>query len=168
MTTVLVVVGPDIGRRGLRLPGGAAAGQGSGANESVAELRRGLEGLDGLVDVAVDFRQTDDEAELITWLHQAADDGWGVVLDPGGFTHYSYALRDAAALVVDTGLPLIEVHLANPASRDDFRAAGVISAVSTGIIAGLGVDSYRLAVRAAAERVQLRAAAAAPAAPSAG
>lgn len=150
MTTILVVAGPDVGRRDLRLTGGASFRP----RESADDLRRALEGFD---DVAVDFRQTDDEAALISWLIGAVDDGWGVVLDPGGFTHYSYALRDAAALVVASGLPLIEVHLTNPASRDDFRAAGVISAVSTGIIAGLGVDSYRLAVRAAADRVAARA-----------
>jgi 3-dehydroquinate dehydratase-2 len=145
VTRVLVVTGQDLGRRGPRL--GAAATR---PRESLADLRLLLAGIDG---VTVDFRQTDDEAELISWLHEAVETTTGVVLDPLGFTHYSYGLRDAAAQVTESGLPLIEVHLTNPASPAELRAASVISGVATGMIAGLGVDSYLLAVRAAAARV---------------
>nr|WP_211331760.1 type II 3-dehydroquinate dehydratase [Frondihabitans australicus] len=106
------------------------------------------------VDVVV--RQTDDEATLISWLHEAASAGWGVVVNPAAYTHYSYALRDAAAVVTAAGLPLIEVHRSNPV-RDEHRPASVLSAAATGVIAGLGLDSYRFAVRAAADRVTARA-----------
>lgn len=147
MTTVLVASGPHRGRPGAR--GVDVAG------ESVRDLQASLEALDPAITVA--FRQTDDEAELVSWLREAVDEGWGVVLDPAAFTHYSYALRDAAAQVTDAGLPLIEVHLTNPTSREDYRRASVVSAVSTGMIAGLGFDSYRFAVRAAADRVVERA-----------
>ena len=94
----------------------------------------------------IDLRQTDDEAELIGWLHEAVDRRLPVILNPAAFTHYSYALRDAAALVTQAGLPLVEVHLSNPHTRENFRHTSVISGVATGVIAGFGCDSYRLAV----------------------
>ena len=101
----------------------------------------------------VDVRQTDDEAELIGWLHEAVDAGSHVVLNPAAFTHYSYATRDACALVTKAGLVLVEVHLSNPAAREAFRHTSVVGAVATGTIAGFGVDSYRLALRAVAARL---------------
>ena len=104
--------------------------------EAAAEL--GLE---------VEVRQTDDEAELVGWLHEAADAGTPVVLNPAAFTHYSYALRDACAAL--TG-PLVEVHLTNPAAREEFRHTSVVAGVATGTITGFGLDSYRLALRAVA------------------
>jgi 3-dehydroquinate dehydratase-2 len=96
---------------------------------------------------AVEVRQTDDEAELVHWLHEAADAGWPVVLNPAAFTHYSYALRDACAQL---RAPLVEVHLSNPASRETFRHTSVVAGVATGTIAGFGIESYRLALRALA------------------
>jgi 3-dehydroquinate dehydratase-2 len=96
------------------------------------------------------LRQTDCEATLIEWLHQAADHATPVVLNPAAFTHYSYSLRDAVADLTARGIPLVEVHLSNPAGRERFRHVSVISAVATGTIAGFGVDSYRLALAALA------------------
>jgi 3-dehydroquinate dehydratase II len=93
----------------------------------------------------VEVRQTDSEAELVGWLHEAADARTPVVLNPAAFTHYSYALRDACAML--TG-PLVEVHITNPHTREEFRHTSVVSAVATGVVAGFGVDSYRLALRA--------------------
>jgi 3-dehydroquinate dehydratase-2 len=92
-------------------------------------------------------RQTDSESELVGWLHEAADSGWPVVLNAAAFTHYSYALRDACAQLT---APLVEVHLTNPHTRESFRHTSVISGVATGVIAGFGLDSYRLALRALA------------------
>ena len=97
-------------------------------------------------DVEIDLRQTDDEAELIGWIHEAVDRRLPVVLNPAAFTHYSYALRDAAAQLAQAGVPLVEVHLSNPHSRETFRHTSVISGVATGVIAGFGADSYRLAI----------------------
>ena len=99
------------------------------------------------LSLEVEVRQTDDEATLIGWLHEAADDHIPVVLNPAAFTHYSYAVRDAVA---QRTAPLIEVHLSNPAAREEFRHTSVVSAVATGTIAGFGIDSYVLALRAIA------------------
>jgi 3-dehydroquinate dehydratase-2 len=115
------------------------------------DLRVQLEGAaSGLV---IDLRQTDDEATLIGWLHEAVDTKSPVILNPAAFTHYSYALRDAAALVTKAGLLLIEVHLSNPHAREEFRHTSVISAVATGVIAGFGFDSYLLALDVVARRL---------------
>jgi 3-dehydroquinate dehydratase-2 len=92
-----------------------------------------------------DVRQSDQESEIISWLHEAADSNTPVIINPAAFTHYSYAIRDAAELVKS---PLIEVHLSNPMAREDFRHTSVISGVANGTIGGFGPDSYRLALRA--------------------
>jgi 3-dehydroquinate dehydratase-2 len=97
----------------------------------------------------VDMRQSDEEAEIIHWLHEAADSSLPVIINPAAFTHYSYAIRDAAELVKS---PLIEVHLSNPLSREEFRHTSVISGVANGTIGGFGPDSYRLALVALAAR----------------
>jgi len=137
---VLVLNGPNLGRLGSREP--EVYGRASHA-ELVATCRAaGRElGLD------VEVRQTDDEAQLVSWLHEAADAGTPVVFNPAAFTHYSYALRDACAAL---SAPLVEVHLTNPAAREAFRHTSVIAAVATGTVAGFGVDSYRLALQAIA------------------
>ena len=98
--------------------------------------------------MTVDLRQTDDEGTLIGWLHQAVDAQSPVILNPAAFTHYSYGLRDAAALVTKAGLPLIEVHISNPHAREEFRHLSTISGVASGVIAGFGFDSYVLALHA--------------------
>jgi 3-dehydroquinate dehydratase-2 len=80
------------------------------------------------------------------WLYEAADQRTPVILNPAAFTHYSYALRDAVAMLTTSGVALIEVHISNPHSREEFRHNSVISGVATGVIAGFGFDSYRLAL----------------------
>lgn len=92
-----------------------------------------------------DVRQSDDEATIISWLHEAADTNVAVVINPAAFTHYSYAIRDAAELLKS---PLIEVHLSNPLAREEFRHTSVISGVATGTISGFGPNSYSLAMAA--------------------
>src|SRR5690606_42135286 len=96
----------------------------------------------------VEVRQTDDEAEMIRWVHEAADERLPIVLNPAAFTHYSYALRDALA---QRTAPLVEVHITNPAAREEFRHTSVVAGVATGTIAGFGTASYVLALRAVAE-----------------
>lgn len=98
----------------------------------------------------VEVRQTDAEHELVSWLHQAADEEAPVVLNPAAWSHYSYAVRDACALLK---APLVEVHISNIHARESFRHHSVISAVATGVICGLGVDGYRLALMHIASRV---------------
>ena len=88
-------------------------------------------------------RQTDAEQEMLAWLHAAADEGADVVLNPGAWSHYNYAIRDACSMLRGK---LIEVHISNIHAREAFRHHSVISAVAVGVIAGLGVDGYRLAL----------------------
>jgi 3-dehydroquinate dehydratase-2 len=90
-----------------------------------------------------DVRQSNDESEIISWLHEAADTNTPVIINPAAFTHYSYAIRDAAELVK---APLIEVHLSNPLAREEFRHTSVISGVANGTIGGFGPNSYILAL----------------------
>jgi 3-dehydroquinate dehydratase-2 len=93
--------------------------------------------------IEVDMRQSDEEAQIIHWLHEAADSSLPVIINPAAFTHYSYAIRDAAEMVK---APLIEVHLSNPLSREEFRHTSVISGVANGTIGGFGPNSYVLAL----------------------
>ncbi len=137
---LLILNGPNLARLGKREPGI----YGSMSYDELASLC-----LTEAIDLGFEpeVRQTDDEATLIGWLHEAADGSIPVILNPAAFTHYSYALRDAAAQLT---APLIEVHLSNPLSREEFRHTSVISGVATGTIGGFGPDSYRLAIRAMA------------------
>jgi len=137
-STILVLNGPNLGRLGSREPE-------IYGSQTLDDIRAELEAFvpDG---VTVELRQTDDEGELIGWLHEAVDRAVPVVLNPAAFTHYSYGLRDAAALLKQAGVPLVEVHLSNPHTRETFRHTSVISGVASGVIAGFGSDSYRLAV----------------------
>jgi 3-dehydroquinate dehydratase-2 len=142
MARVLVLNGPNLGRLGSREPDVYG-------DQDLSALRVLLAEQAGPT-VEIDLRQTDDEAELIHWLHEAVDTGTPVILNPAAFTHYSYAVRDAAALVTKAGLPLVEVHISNPHAREEFRHTSVISGVATGVIAGFGFDSYLLALRVVA------------------
>ncbi|MDR0416804.1 MAG: 3-dehydroquinate dehydratase, partial [Propionibacteriaceae bacterium] len=90
----------------------------------------------------VEVRQTDDEAELVAWLHEAADCGWAVVLNPGAWSHYSLAVADAAREVAR----VVEVHITNIHAREEFRHRSVVSPVAEGVIAGLGLGGYDLAL----------------------
>lgn len=143
MTRVLVLNGPNLGRLGVREP--EVYGSASHADLVAAAESWGAE-----LGLEVEVRQSDDESELVGWLHEAVDAGAHVVLNPAAFTHYSYAVRDAAAQVTDAGLLLVEVHLSNPLAREVFRHVSVIGPVATGTIAGFGFDSYRLALEAVA------------------
>ena len=99
-------------------------------------------------DVEVDVRQSNHEGHLIDWLHEAAASGaTAVILNAGGYTHTSVALRDAVAAIA---VPVIEVHLSNPAAREPFRHQSLLSAVCKGTITGLGAHGYMLALDAAA------------------
>jgi 3-dehydroquinate dehydratase-2 len=144
MTTVLVLNGPNLGRLGSREPE-------IYGNQDLAALATLLADAapDGLT---IDLRQTDSEGELLGWLHEAADTASPVILNAGALTHYSYALRDAVSLVTSAGGTVIEVHISNPHAREEFRHTSVISAVSSGVIAGFGFDSYVLALTAIGRR----------------
>jgi 3-dehydroquinate dehydratase II len=136
VTRVLVLNGPNLGRLGKREP----EVYGATSYAELAELctRGGTElGLD------VEVRQTDSEAELIGWLHEAADGGHPVVLNAAGLTHTSVALGDACAQVT---APLLEVHLSNVFAREAYRQHSYVSAHAHGVIVGLGPEGYVLAL----------------------
>lgn len=140
MPRVLVLNGPNLNRLGTREPDVYG-------HATFDDLRQSCLTTGATLGLDVEVRQTNDESQLIEWLHEAQDDGAGVVINPAAFTHYSYALRDACAVVT---MPIVEVHISNPAAREEFRHTSVISGVVTGTIAGFGFDSYRLALIALA------------------
>ena len=138
---VMILNGPNLNRLGTREP----EIYGSQTLADIADLCASTGQALGL---SVDFRQTADEHELVGWLHEAADTDTPVIINPAAFTHYSYALRDACAML---STPLIEIHLSNPISREEFRHKSVVSGVATGTIGGFGSYSYVLALQAMAE-----------------
>ena len=136
MTRVYVLNGPNLGRLGTREP--TIYG-----STTYADLVSLCESRGEELGIEVVVRQTDAEHEMLAWLHAAADEEVPVVLNPGAWTHYSYAVRDACSQL---RAPLIEVHISNIHTREEFRHRSVISAVATGVIAGLGIDGYGLAL----------------------
>ncbi|MEU5388294.1 type II 3-dehydroquinate dehydratase [Kitasatospora cineracea] len=145
-TRVLVLNGPNLGRLGSREPDVYGSTSYAGLVERCTKLGAEL-------GLAVEVRETNSEAEMVGWLHEAADAETPVVINPGAFTHYSYAMRDAAA---QRTAPLVEVHISNPYTRETFRHTSVIAAVASGTIAGFGLGSYELALRALAEQLTTR------------
>lgn len=137
MTTVLVLNGPNLGRLGRREP----EVYGSVSHDELAAMIQAEAAELGLTAVV---RQSDSEAQLLEWLHAAADAGDPVILNAGALTHTSIALRDACA---ELRAPLIEVHISNVHAREEFRHRSYLSAVATGVIVGLGVQGYLLALR---------------------
>ena len=134
---ILVLNGPNLGRLGTREP----EVYGTTTHAQLVELcvDAGRE-----VGAEVEVRQTDDEATMLGWLHEAADSRTPVVLNPAAWTHYSYALRDACAALT---APLVEVHLSQVHAREAFRHSSVVSAVASATVTGMGVGGYRAAVR---------------------
>jgi 3-dehydroquinate dehydratase-2 len=140
---ILVLNGPNLGRLDLR-------DSSIYGHLNFLQLSEFIVASAALLGLEVEVRQSDSEVELITWLHEAADANYPVIFNPAAFTHYSYAIRDAAAMLK---APLIEVHLSNPLAREEFRHTSVISGVAHGTIGGFGPDSYRLALIAMKELI---------------
>lgn len=140
MKSVMILNGPNLQRLGSREP------EIYGALDYQALVQE-LQSLGAEVGVQVEIHQSDSEAELIALLHRANDSGQDVIINPAAFTHYSYALADACKLHTSSGHKLIEVHISNPHAREEFRKTSVISPSATGVIAGFGFDSYKLALR---------------------
>ena len=135
--TIQVLNGANLGRLGKREPE-------KYGTTTYAELVRLIEQAAGELGQDVVVRQTDSEGELLGWVFDAADAGDAVVINPGGWSHTSVVLRDALAGL--TG-PLVEVHLTNIHAREQFRHHSYVSGVAEGVIAGLGVAGYELALR---------------------
>ena len=141
---ILVINGPNLARLDIR-DSSIYGDLNYGELKSLIEIAATSHGFEA------DIRQSDDEATIISWLHEAADNDLPVIFNPAAFTHYSFAIRDAAELV---NSPLIEVHLSNPMSREEFRHTSVISGVALGTIAGFGPNSYVLAIIALKNLIQ--------------
>ncbi|GAA0522269.1 3-dehydroquinate dehydratase [Saccharopolyspora subtropica] len=141
---VFVLNGPNLGRLGTREP--AVYGSTTHADLVAMCERAGRE-----LGVDVEVRQTDFEGEMVQWLHEAADRNVPVVLNAGAWTHYSVAVRDAAAQL---NADLIELHISNVHKREPFRHTSYLSDIATGVIAGLGVAGYPLAIRWLAEHAR--------------
>ena len=133
---VLVLNGPNLGRLDIR-------DSSIYGDMSYPALVSHIETAAKTHGFEADVRQSNDESAIIGWLHEAADTNTPVIINPAAFTHYSYAIRDAADLVK---APLIEVHLSNPLAREEFRHTSVISGVANGTIGGFGPNSYVLAL----------------------
>ena len=128
---VMVINGPNLGRLDLRE-------KNFYGDINYADIESAIQSQAQSLGIYVDIRQSNDEAEIISWLHEAAEQKMPLIFNPAAFTHYSYAIRDA---VVMLKAPSIEVHLSNPLSREEFRHTSVISGVVNGTIAGFGLDS---------------------------
>lgn len=140
MKKVVVLNGPNLQRLGTREPE-------IYGDMNLEALTDDLSRLAESLSLSVEFFQSDAESELIAAVHRATDAKDDVVINPAAFTHYSYALADACKAHTSAGLNLIEVHISNPHAREEFRHKSVISASATGVIAGFGFDSYKLALR---------------------
>ena len=139
MTTVLVLNGPNLNRLGKRQP--EVYG-----HTTLVDVEKRLRELAGELGISIEFRQSNHEGDLIDWAHEAADEGWPVVINPGGFTHTSVALRDTLAEVAD-GAGFVEVHISNVHAREEFRHFSYLSPIARGVIAGLGIAGYEYALR---------------------
>jgi 3-dehydroquinate dehydratase-2 len=135
---ILILNGPNLSRLDLRE-------QSYYGDLDYAQLKSAIEKRAAELKIEVEIKQSDSESELISWLHEAADNKQPVIINPAAFTHYSYAIRDAVAMLT---APVIEVHLSNPLSREEFRHTSVVSGVVNGTIAGFGAESYLLAILA--------------------
>jgi len=135
--TIHVLNGANLGRLGTRQPEVYGT-------TTYAELEQLVQAAAAELGVDVVVRQTDDEGQLLRWVHEATDAGDPVVVNPGGWTHTSVVLRDALAAVQ---APVVEVHLSNVPAREEFRRHSYVSPVATGVIAGLGVHGYVLALQ---------------------
>ncbi|TXL62329.1 type II 3-dehydroquinate dehydratase [Aeromicrobium terrae] len=135
--TVLILNGPNLGRLGVREPDV----YGTATYDDLVELctKTGAE-----LGLGVEVRQTDDEAEMIGWLHAAADAGSAVVLNAGAWTHTSVAVRDAASQLT---APLVEVHLSNIHAREPFRHTSYLSDIAAAVVMGMGTEGYAAALR---------------------
>ncbi|WP_018118823.1 type II 3-dehydroquinate dehydratase [Corynebacterium mastitidis] len=141
---VLVLNGPNLNRLGKRQPEVYGT-------TTLAQVEEMIAARAAEWGVGVQCRQSNAEHELIGWVHEAADAGWPVIINPGGFTHTSVALRDALAEVAD-GAGFVEVHISNVHAREPFRHHSYLSPIATAVIAGLGVEGYRAALDFLARR----------------
>jgi len=143
MHRILVLHGPNLNALGTREPE-------IYGHATLEDIDRRLRALAAELEVEIECLQSNHEGVLIDALHQARGRTDGVLLNPGGLTHTSVALRDAVAA---TGLPVVEVHVSNPQARESFRHTSTVSAAAVAVVQGFGADSYLLALRGLAARL---------------
>lgn len=136
---VLIINGPNLDRLGKRQPEIYGA-------TTLVDVEKQLHEQAEQLGITVSCKQSNQEGELIEWVHEAADNNWPVIINPGGFTHTSVALRDALAEVADNA-GFIEVHISNIHAREAFRHHSYLSPIAIGVIAGLGINGYVLALQ---------------------
>ncbi len=139
--TILFLNGPNLNMLGVREPEIYGA-------TTLAEVKKISEAQAAMRDLAIDFRQSNSEGELVSWIQEAIEKFDGIIINPAAYTHTSVAILDALKMVKG---PVIELHISNPHSRESFRHQSYVSLAATGIIAGLGVAGYRVAIDAMAE-----------------
>ena len=135
---IMVLNGPNLNRLGKRQPDVYG-------HTTLADVTDMVTTHAAQHGIEVTCRQSNHEGELIDWVHEAADNGWPVIINPGGFTHTSVALRDALAEVADTS-GFVEVHISNVHQREEFRHHSMISAGCKGVVCGFGLKGYELAI----------------------
>lgn len=140
MAKVMILNGPNLDKLGTREPE-------IYGTLTLADIKSACQEKAAQHGMEIDFRQSNSETDLIEWLHEAASQKLPVIINPAAFTHYSVAIRDAAALL---DAQLIEVHISNPIAREEFRHTSLISGLAKGTISGFGVNSYLLAMDALA------------------
>jgi 3-dehydroquinate dehydratase II len=138
---IYVLNGPNLNMLGLREP--AVYGR-----ESLADLEKRASARAKAVGLALDFRQSNDEGELVTWIQEARDKAQGIIINAGAYSHTSIAILDALQAAE---LPVIEVHLSNIFRREEYRQHSFVSLAAKGVICGLGPKGYELALEAMAE-----------------
>lgn len=137
MKKFLIINGPNLNRLGKREPHIYGA-------ETLDDVKANLQTLAAEYSFEITFKQSNHEGEIIDWIHQSEDEGYsGLIINPGAYTHYSYAIRDAIASV---SVPTVEVHISNIHERETFRHTSVISPVTIGQIVGFGIKGYQLAL----------------------
>lgn len=137
---IYVLNGPNLNLLGTREPH-------IYGHATLADIEQACVARAGQLGFGVEFRQSNIEGELVNWLQEARDKAGAVVLNAGAYTHTSVALHDAIKAI---SIPVIETHLSNPATREDFRHTSLVGKAAKGVIAGFGATSYLLAIEAAA------------------
>ncbi len=135
---ILVINGPNLNRLGLREPH-------IYGDKTLSDLEHNLKGMENQHQIEVNCVQSNHEGQIIDWIHEAENQFDGIVINPGAFTHYSYAIRDA---IESVSIPVVEVHISNVHARESFRHVSVTAPVTIGQIVGLGFHGYELAVLA--------------------
>ena len=143
---ILVLNGPNLNRLGKRQPEVYGS-------ETLGDIEKRLHDRAAELGVEVEVRQTNQEGEMLDWVHESADKRWPVIINPGGWTHTSVALRDALVELTDHR-GFIELHISNVHAREEFRHHSYLSPIARGVIAGLGTQGYLLALEYFANNVE--------------